>query len=61
MSSNSISVTLAMALAPYQKTLASSLMDAHMLGCLLRITPDLNLEVLAPGAGNSLKVTRTFP
>jgi glycosyltransferase involved in cell wall biosynthesis len=61
MSSNSVSVTLAMAQAPYQKTLGSSLMDAHMLGYLLRVTPDLNLEVLAPGADNSLKVTKRFP
>ncbi len=60
-SPSSISVTLAMAQAPYQKTLASSLMDGHMLGCLLRVNPDLSLEVLAPGADNSLEVTKRFP
>ena len=60
-SPSSISVTLAMAQAPYQKTLASSLMEAHILGRLLRANPDLSLEVLAPGADNSLEVTKRFP
>lgn len=60
-SSNSVSVTLAMAQAPYQKTLSTSLMSAHMLKCLLRVTSDLNLEVLATDADNSLKVIKRFP
>ena len=60
-SPSSISVTLAMAQGPYQKTLASSLIEAHVLGRLLRVNPDLSLEVLAPDADNSLNVTKRFP
>lgn len=49
-----------MAEAPYQKTLSTSLMNAGMLNRLLRVTSDLNLEVLATG-GDSLKLIKRFP
>ena len=61
MSSDSVSVTLAAPQAPYQTTLASSLIGAHMLGRLLRVTPDLNLEVLEAAPDGFPMVTKRFP
>jgi alpha-maltose-1-phosphate synthase len=60
-SSDSVSVTLALGEAPYQKTLVSSLLDARMLRRLLRVRPNLNLEVVDAASDNSLRVTKTFP
>jgi len=59
--SDTVSVTLALGECPYQKTLASSLLAAHMLRRVLRVTPSLSLEVLDATSAGSLSVTKDSP
>ena len=55
-------MTLALGNAPYQKTLAASLLAAGMLRRVLRErAPYLDLEVLDPGPDGSLKLIKAFP
>jgi glycosyltransferase involved in cell wall biosynthesis len=59
MKRDSVSVTLAVGSAPWQKTLAVSLLQAGMLRRVLGAGP--NLEILEPNGDGSLEVIKRFP
>lgn len=61
MSSDSISVTLAVGLAPYQKTLASSLLRAGVLRRVFDFSPWLDIYIQEPDGEGSLKRIKRFP
>jgi glycosyltransferase involved in cell wall biosynthesis len=59
MQRDSVSVTLAVGSAPWQKTLAASLLEAGMLRRVLGSGPCL--EILEPNGNGSLEAIRRFP
>jgi glycosyltransferase involved in cell wall biosynthesis len=59
MGRDGVSVTLAVGSAPWQKTLAASLLQAGMLRRVVGSGP--NLEILEPNASGSLEVIQRFP
>lgn len=59
MQRDSLSVTLAVGSAPYQKTLARSLLEAGVLRRVLGSGP--HLEILEPNGSGSLEAIKRFP
>jgi glycosyltransferase involved in cell wall biosynthesis len=57
----SLSVTLAVGVAPYQKTLASSLLRAGMLRRVFDYRPYLGIHIQEPDGDGSLKTIKQFP
>lgn len=58
---DSVSVTLAVGLAPYQKTLASSLLRAGMLRRVFDFSPWRDIYIQEPDGDGSLRRIKRFP
>ncbi len=58
---DSVSVTLAVGLAPYQRTLASSLLRAGMLRRVFDFSPWRDIHIQEPDGNGSLKRIKRFP